>query len=78
MNMADSPLAEGTDAPGGPGGSCGPGVADVTESWRDQRSRGAQVLGRVFTGKVAHNRAEANREGMRTTLARLKRELEAG
>jgi hypothetical protein len=36
------------------------------------------VLGRVFTGKVANNRAEANREGMRTTLARLKGELEAG
>ena len=51
---------------------------EVTESWRDQRGRGAHVLGRVFTGKVANNRAEANREGMRTTLARLKRELEAG
>jgi hypothetical protein len=54
------------------------GGIEVTESWRDQRSRGAHVLGRVFTGKVANNRAEANREGMRTTLARLKRELEAG
>ncbi len=50
---------------------------EVTESWHDQRGRGAYVLGRVFTGKVAGNRAEANREGIRTTLARLKRELEA-
>ncbi len=54
------------------------GGTEITESWRDQRSRGAHLLGRVFTGKVANNRAEANREGMRTTLARLKRELEAG
>lgn len=54
------------------------GGTEVTESWRDQRGRGAHVLGRVFTGKVANNRAEANREGMRTTLARLKRELETG
>jgi len=54
------------------------GSTEVTESWWDQRGRGAHVLGRVFTGKVANNRAEANRAGMRTTLARLKRELEAG
>ena len=54
------------------------GGTEVTEAWRDQRGRGAHVLGRVFTGKVANNRAEANRAGMRTTLARLKRELEAG
>jgi Polyketide cyclase / dehydrase and lipid transport len=54
------------------------GGTEVTESWRDQRGRGAHVLGRIFTGKVANNRAEANREGMRTTLARLKRELETG
>jgi len=54
------------------------GGTEITERWRDQRSRGAHLLGRVFTGKVANNRAEANREGMRTTLARLKRELEAG
>jgi Polyketide cyclase / dehydrase and lipid transport len=53
------------------------GGTEVTESWRDQRGRGAHVLGRIFTGKVANNRAEANRAGMRTTLARLKRELEA-
>jgi hypothetical protein len=53
-----------------------PGGTEITECWVDQRGRGAHVLGRVFTGKVANNRAQANREGMRTTLARLKRELE--
>jgi uncharacterized protein YndB with AHSA1/START domain len=51
---------------------------EVTECWRDQRGRGAHVLGRIFTGRVAGNRAEANREGMRATLARLKHDLEAG
>ena len=54
------------------------GGTEVTEGWRDQRGRGAQVLGRIFTGKAAANRAELNRDGMRATLARLKRELEAG
>jgi uncharacterized protein YndB with AHSA1/START domain len=54
------------------------GGTEVTECWRDQRGRGAHVLGRIFTGRVANNRAEANREGMRTTLARLKQNLEAG
>jgi uncharacterized protein YndB with AHSA1/START domain len=58
-----APVAEGTE---------------VTEAWLDQRGRGANALGRVFTGKVARNRPQANREGMQTTLARLKRELEAG
>jgi len=53
------------------------GGTEVTERWLDQRSRGAHVLGRVFTGKVANTRPQANREGMRTTLSRLKRELEA-
>jgi Polyketide cyclase / dehydrase and lipid transport len=57
-------------APGGDG-------TELTESWRDQRGRGASLLGRVFTGRVAHDRPRANREGMRTTLARLKRELES-
>jgi uncharacterized protein YndB with AHSA1/START domain len=52
------------------------GGTEVTERWLDQRGRGAHILGRVFTGKVASNRPEANREGMRTTLIRLKRELE--
>jgi hypothetical protein len=50
---------------------------EVTERWVDQRSRGASILGRIFTGKVADDRPAANREGMRTTLERLKRELEA-
>jgi uncharacterized protein YndB with AHSA1/START domain len=53
------------------------GGTEVTECWRDQRSRGAHLLGRIFTGRVANSRPEVNREGMRTTLARLKRELEA-
>lgn len=48
----------------------------VTESWTDRRTRGAYVLGRIFTGKVTNARPEANREGMRETLRRLKRELE--
>ena len=52
------------------------GGTEVTEAWLDQRGRGANVLGRVFTGKVARERPQANREGMRTTLTRLKRELE--
>jgi uncharacterized protein YndB with AHSA1/START domain len=51
---------------------------EVTESWQDQRSRGAHRLGRIFTGTAADNRDELNREGMRTTLSRLKCELEAG
>ena len=52
------------------------GGTEVTEYWLDRRSRGAFVLGRIFTGRVANDRPAANREGMRTTLARLKRELE--
>ncbi len=54
------------------------GGTEVTESWLDKRGRGAHVLGRVFTGRVARSRPQANREGMQTTLARLKRDLEAG
>jgi Polyketide cyclase / dehydrase and lipid transport len=49
----------------------------VTEYWIDRRSRGAFILGRIFTGKVVHDRPTANREGMRQTLARLKAELES-
>jgi hypothetical protein len=48
---------------------------EVTEAWLDQRVRGSHLLGRIFTGKV--DRPIANREGMRATLERLKRELEA-
>jgi hypothetical protein len=54
-----------------------PDGTDVTEYWVDRRGRGAWVLGRVFTGRVVYDRAEVNRDGMRTTLARLKRELES-
>jgi uncharacterized protein YndB with AHSA1/START domain len=54
-----------------------PDGTEVTERWLDQRGRGAHILGRVFTGKVANDRPTANRDGMRTTLTRLKRELEA-
>jgi uncharacterized protein YndB with AHSA1/START domain len=53
------------------------GGTEVTERWLDRRSRGAHILGRIFTGQVSNDRPAANREGMRTTLARLKRELEA-
>jgi hypothetical protein len=52
------------------------GGTEVTEYWSDQRSRGAFRLGRIFTGKDTLRRPEVNREGMRTTLDRLKRELE--
>jgi hypothetical protein len=55
-----------------------PEGTEVTEHWLDRRGRGARVLGRVFTGRGAGDWPEANREGMRTTLARLKRELETG
>jgi hypothetical protein len=55
-----------------------PAGTEVTEHWLDRRGQGARVLGRLFTGRVANDRPQANREGMRTTLARLKRELEAG
>lgn len=51
---------------------------EVTEHWLDQRSRGASLLGRIFTGKAANDRPAVNRAGIRTTLERLKRELEAG
>ena len=53
------------------------GGTEVTESWQDRRNRAAFRLGRIFTGKVTEHRPEANRAGMRTTLERLKRELES-
>ena len=53
-----------------------PEGTEVTEYWQDRRRRGARVLGRVFTGRAANHRPEINRAGMRTTLERLKRELE--
>jgi hypothetical protein len=54
------------------------GGTEVTEYWVDKRSRGATVVGRIFTGKSATMRPEVNREGMRETLRRLKSELESG
>ncbi|MFI9048166.1 SRPBCC family protein [Streptomyces sp. NPDC053427] len=58
----------------------------VTEYWRDHRRRGwrgrtAEMLGLVFTGTPAGRRAARNRDGMRTTLLRLRaecREADAG
>jgi hypothetical protein len=55
-----------------------PDGTEVTEHWQDRRSPGAYLLGRIFTGRAAGSRPQVNSEGMRTTLARLKRELEAG
>jgi uncharacterized protein YndB with AHSA1/START domain len=52
------------------------GGTEVSEYWQDRRNGVSRVLGRVFTGKVAGAREVANREGMRETLSRLKRELE--
>ena len=53
----------------------------VTEYWEDLRSgRSAPIakfLGRVFTGVPPTRRATVNRDGMRTTLARLKAVMEA-
>lgn len=49
----------------------------VTEYWVDMRTRGSFVLGRIFTGKVVHDRPTANRSGMQETLRRLKAELES-
>jgi hypothetical protein len=53
-----------------------PDGTEVTEYWLDRRGRGAWILGRMFTGSAAKRRPEVNRDGMRTTLTRLKRELE--
>ncbi|SCL21506.1 Polyketide cyclase / dehydrase and lipid transport [Micromonospora pallida] len=52
------------------------GGTEVTEYWQDRRNRTAHVLGKVFTGKAAGTRPTVNRDGMRETLNRLKRELE--
>ncbi len=54
-----------------------PAGTEVTEYWSDRRTRGAHILGRIFTGRVAVDRGTANRAGMRSTLARLRHELEA-
>jgi uncharacterized protein YndB with AHSA1/START domain len=54
-----------------------PPGTEVTEVWTDRRGRGAWVLGRIFTGRSATMRSQVNRDGMRETLVRLKRELES-
>jgi uncharacterized protein YndB with AHSA1/START domain len=53
------------------------GGTEVTEYWSDKRTRGANILGRIVMGKLSNIRPEANREGMRQTLRRLKSELES-
>ncbi|GAA4601508.1 hypothetical protein GCM10023195_03940 [Actinoallomurus liliacearum] len=58
------------------------GSIRLTEHWEDLRQAGrgaafASLLGRVFTGVPADGRAEVNRQGMRTTLTRIKTALEA-
>ncbi|HET8661477.1 MAG TPA: SRPBCC family protein [Micromonosporaceae bacterium] len=67
-------FAQGPD--GAAGGAERAGATEVTEYWQDRRNRAATILGRVFTGTPRGGRPEANRQGMRETLARLKRELE--
>ncbi|SEG90889.1 Polyketide cyclase / dehydrase and lipid transport [Thermomonospora echinospora] len=59
----------------------GDGSTRLTEYWEDLRRdhRGAalvSLLGKVFTGVAAEERAELNRRGMRTTLGRIKAALE--
>lgn len=59
----------------------GDGGTRLTQYWHDQRrdSRGAafiSVLGRIFTGVAADDRAEQNRAGMRASLGRIKELLE--
>jgi hypothetical protein len=52
------------------------GGTEITEYWRDNRhGRTIAVLSRVFTGTKVDDRAEINRAGMRSTLARLAVEL---
>ncbi|MEV5569126.1 SRPBCC family protein [Spirillospora sp. NPDC052269] len=54
----------------------------LAEYWqdlrRDSRTAGfASLLGRVFTGVRAEDRAELNRRGMRATLSRVRAAIEA-
>ncbi|MEU6312836.1 SRPBCC family protein [Streptomyces sp. NPDC047014] len=60
----------------------GPGSTRVTQYWHDLRRGGrgriADLLGRVAAGTSPAARIRTNRHGMRTTLDRLKRALEAG
>ena len=60
----------------------GGGRTRLTEYWEDLRRDGRGVrfvslLGRIFTGVKAENRARVNHEGMRATLARIKTALES-
>jgi uncharacterized protein YndB with AHSA1/START domain len=56
----------------------GDGGTEVTELWRDRRVAGSTLLGLLFTGpRTTRKRPEVNRDGMRTTLLRLKAELES-
>jgi hypothetical protein len=64
------------------GGADGPRTR-LTEYWEDLRrdTRGAglvSLLGRVFTGVPAEERAALNRAGMRATLDRIKAGVERG
>ncbi|MFE7189574.1 SRPBCC family protein [Kitasatospora sp. NPDC057541] len=58
------------------------GGTTVTEYWRDLRkgpgARLTELLGLVFTATRPIDRARINRQGMRTTLERLKRAVERG
>jgi uncharacterized protein YndB with AHSA1/START domain len=51
------------------------GGTEVTEYWEDHRNTVTRRLGRVFTGRVATRRPEANRDGMRATLARVQQKF---
>ncbi|MFC5180145.1 SRPBCC family protein [Actinomadura harenae] len=58
------------------------GASRLAEYWqdlrRDSRTAGiASLLGRVFTGVRAEDRAELNRRGMRATLDRVRASLES-
>ncbi|MQY07198.1 SRPBCC family protein [Actinomadura macrotermitis] len=60
----------------------GEGTSRLAEYWEDLRRdhRGAglvSLLGKVFTGVPAAERARVNRAGMRATLARIKASLES-
>jgi len=80
MSMAGSPPADVAEriTDGVPPASAYQAVSDVHRMAKWSPGCFAVLLGRIFTGRVASNRAEANRAGMRATLARLKDELEAG
>ncbi len=51
-------------------------TTEVTEYWIDRRSALMLRLGRKVMGPAADRREEMNRDGMRTTLRRLKQDIE--